>query len=99
MHRQRLILSGALIFVTALAVSQCSSQPSSVSSEASSADASAQTPVLSVHDLMEHMIDPTADWIFDAAVVDVSAKGTVETKPVTDEEWLKVERGILQLAE
>jgi hypothetical protein len=55
--------------------------------------------VLTVKELMEHVIDPTADWIFDAAVIDVSAKGVVETAPVTDEDWLKVERGALLLAE
>jgi hypothetical protein len=48
---------------------------------------------------MEHIIDPTADWVFDAAVVDVTAKGIVETKPLSDEDWLKVERGGLLLAE
>ena len=48
---------------------------------------------------MEHIVDPIADWIFDAAVIDVSEKGTVETKPLTDEDWLKVERGALILAE
>ena len=48
---------------------------------------------------MEHIIDPTADWVFDAAVVDVTAKGVVETKPLNDDEWLKVERGGWMLAE
>jgi hypothetical protein len=57
------------------------------------------TPVLSVKELMEHIVDPTADWIFDAAVIDVSEKGTVETLPLTDEDWTRVERGALILAE
>jgi hypothetical protein len=57
------------------------------------------TPVLSVKELMEHIVDPIADWIFDAAVIDISEKGIVETKPLTDEDWLKVERGALILAE
>ena len=48
---------------------------------------------------MEHIVDPIADWVFDAAVIDVSEKGVVETKPLTDEDWLKVERGALILAE
>ncbi len=48
---------------------------------------------------MEHIVDPTADWIFDAAVIDVTAAGTVETKPISDDDWLKVERGALLLAE
>ena len=57
------------------------------------------TPVLSVKELMEHIVDPIADRIFDAAVIDVSEKGIVETKPLTEEDWLKVERGALILAE
>ena len=48
---------------------------------------------------MEHIIDPTADGVFDAAVVDVTAKGVIETKPLTDDDWLKVERAGLLLAE
>lgn len=48
---------------------------------------------------MEHIIDPTADWIFDAAVVDVTAAGVKTTAPASDEEWLRVERGLLLLAE
>lgn len=62
-------------------------------------DAPSFTPVLSVKELMEHIVDPIADWIFDAAVVDVSEKGTVETLPLTDEDWTRVERGALILAE
>jgi hypothetical protein len=57
------------------------------------------TPVLSVRELMEHIVDPSADRIFDSAVIEVSEKGIVETKPVTDEDWLKVERGAMELAE
>ena len=60
---------------------------------------SALQPTLTVKELMEHIIDPTADWVFDAAVVDVTAKGIVETKPLTDDDWLKVERGGMLLAE
>ncbi len=48
---------------------------------------------------MAHVIDPTATAIFDAAVVDVSTAGTTTTIPVSDEDWLKVERGLLLLAE
>ena len=56
-------------------------------------------PVLSVRELMTHIIDPTADWIFDAAVVDVSAERMTTTVPTSDDDWLKVERGLFTLAE
>jgi hypothetical protein len=48
---------------------------------------------------MENIIDPIADNIFDAVGVDVTAQGTVETKPVTDEDWAKVRQGAVTLAE
>jgi hypothetical protein len=63
------------------------------------ADPGDLTPVLSVKELMEHIVDPISDWIFDAAVIDIGDKGVVETKPVSDEDWLRVERGAMILAE
>ncbi len=93
----RFIVGAGLVFVSALAF-QCTSTPAPTAPPAPSIEA-ALTPVLSVKELMEHIIDPTADFVFDAVGVDVSAKGSVETKPVTDDDWLRVERGALQLAE
>jgi len=80
----------------ALVIPSCAQPPAAAPS---AGDAAVFTPVLSVKEVMEHIVDPIADWIFDAAVVDISEKGTVETKPLTDEDWLKVERGALILAE
>jgi len=88
-----LLLAQCLLLLT-----QCSSQPAPAPLSNANVPA-ALTPVLSVKELMEHIIDPTADWIFDAAVVDVTASGTTTTVPKTDEEWLRVERGAMLLAE
>jgi hypothetical protein len=90
-----LATAGSLL-TAALLFSGCG-QPTPVAPAV--ADAPSFTPVLSVKELMEHIVDPIADWIFDAAVIDVSAKGTVETLPLTDEDWTRVERGALILAE
>lgn len=81
-----------------LLLTQCTSRPAPAPPIASSSVPSL-TPVLSVRELMEHIIDPTADWVFDAAVVDVTATGVKTTVPASDEEWLRVERGLLLLAE
>jgi hypothetical protein len=43
-------------------------------------------PVVTIEELMENIIDPIADNVFDAVSVDISVKGIVETKPVTDED-------------
>jgi hypothetical protein len=96
--RERFIAAAGLLFVSAFAY-QCTSKPEPATPQAAPSIEASLTPVLSVKELMEHIIDPTADFVFDAVGVDVSAKGTVETKPVSDEDWLKVERGALQLAE
>lgn len=101
--RGRLIAGAAVLFLSALGLQQCTSNPTEATSTPARSAApsleSSLTPALSVRELMEHVIDPTADWVFDAAVIDVSHKGTVETKPLTDEDWLKVERGAWLLAE
>jgi len=56
-------------------------------------------PVVSVKELMRDMIDPVADNIFDAVRTDITAAGTVETAPKTDEDWEKVRIGAVTLAE
>jgi hypothetical protein len=97
-----LIAWAGLVFVAALVSQQCMSKPSATTAAATPAAPSLDSslaPTLSVKELMEHIIDPTSDWIFDAAVVDISNKGVVETKPLTDDDWLKVERGGYLLAE
>jgi hypothetical protein len=88
--------AGSLL-ITALLFPGCGQ--SSTPATPAVAEAPSFTPVLSVKELMEHVVDPIADWIFDAAVIDVSEKGTVETLPLTDEDWTRVERGALILAE
>ena len=103
--RRAIVLVGA-IWLGTLA-SQCSSSSPSPAPAANTAPAkpaaplleTALTPALTVKELMEHIIDPAADTVFDSAVVDVTAKGIVETKPLTDEDWLKVERAGMLLAE
>ena len=100
--RGRLIAWAGLVFVAALASQQCSSKPAATSTAATPAAPSLDSslaPTLSVKELMEHIIDPTSDWIFDAAVIDITRKGITETKPLSDDDWLKVERGGYVLAE
>jgi hypothetical protein len=91
------------MFVCAFVWQQCSPTPSTppAASTPTLASAPATDPadLLSIKELMEFVIDPIADYIFDAAVIDVSTKGTVATSPVSDDDWLKVERGAWQLVE
>jgi hypothetical protein len=56
-------------------------------------------PAVSVKELMSDMIDPASDNIFNAVSTVISAKGTVETEPKTDEDWGKVRIGAVTIVE
>lgn len=56
-------------------------------------------PIFSVKELMENIVDPQADFIFDAVAVDIGPQGAVETKPTSDDDWLKVQHATVLLAE
>ena len=56
-------------------------------------------PTATVKDLMQSVIDPNADVVWLAVTTVQSNKGTVETRPKTDEEWTKVRHGAVALME
>jgi hypothetical protein len=56
-------------------------------------------PVVSAKELMKYTIDPIADNIFNAVRWDITAKGIVETRPRTDDDWDTVRIGAVTLAE
>ncbi len=96
----RALASAGFVFLSALTLPHCTSKPAETPAAASpTAEQMGLTPVLTVQELMEHMVDPVADAIFDSVGTDVTAAGVVDTKPETDDDWLKIERAALQLAE
>jgi hypothetical protein len=52
-----------------------------------------------VKDIMLSIVDPQADVIFNSVATIVSAAGTEERQPRTDEEWAAVRRGAVALIE
>ena len=87
----------AVALASATAVAGCSAKPEATQPPA--AQAPSFTPVLSVKELMENIVDPQADYVFDAVGSDVTAKGVVDIKPTTDDDWTKIQRGAYVLAE
>lgn len=55
--------------------------------------------VASVRDIMHVLVEASADKIFDAVAIDVTAAGIREKRPETDEEWDELEHAALALAE
>jgi hypothetical protein len=52
-----------------------------------------------VRQLMNGMIQPSAEHVWDSISVTVSEKGTEEKQPQTDEEWQQVETSAVMLVE
>src|SRR4051794_14839830 len=92
MHSGRLVAVAALVFSSTLLLQQCSrpAPPPPVED---------LKPIVSVRELMQTIIDPLADNIFDAVGSDITENGVVDHKPTTDEDWAKVMQGAVALAE
>jgi len=52
-----------------------------------------------IQDIMAHMVDPAADFLWASVSTTVTAEGVEEKQPRTDEEWNEVRRQALILAE
>ena len=59
----------------------------------------ALTPVATVQQLMNGMMQPAAEVVFSAVMTDVTAAGVTEIQPRTDEEWARVGTSAATLAE
>lgn len=57
------------------------------------------TPVVSVKELMQYMIDPISDDIFDAVYWDSTKTGVMKHAPKTKDDWDRVMTGAVSLAE
>jgi cytochrome c556 len=56
-------------------------------------------PTATIKDLMDAMVDPSAEYLFDNIVEIVDESGTIDKTPKTDEEWAEVRRRALILVE
>jgi hypothetical protein len=52
-----------------------------------------------IKDIMDSMVDPGADYIWESVATVISAKGTEDKAPHTDEEWKEVRRKAVMLLE
>src|SRR5947199_8220354 len=82
----------ALVNVVILATSGCT---------AKQAQQGQQEPefrtTATINDIMDSMIDPRSDVVWDSVETIVSAKGTEEKMPRTDEEWKNVRNHALMI--
>jgi Cytochrome C' len=111
---ERLVVGATLLFVASVSATQCTRsanpsattdhQPSTTSPQVPASTPQALigqpiTPVVSVKELMQYMIDPVADNIFDAVWWDTTKAGVVKHEPKTQDDWDRVRTGAVSLAE
>jgi hypothetical protein len=56
-------------------------------------------PTTTIKDLMDGIVDPAADTIWNSVATTITTKGKEEKAPRTDEEWATVRRSAMQLLE
>ena len=56
-------------------------------------------PTATVKDIMDSIVDPSADALWDSVGTAISAAGTEQRAPHTDEEWANLRRRTVQLIE
>ena len=56
-------------------------------------------PTATIKDLMDAMVDPSAEYLFDNIVEIVDVSGIIDKTPKTDEEWAEARRRALMLVE
>ncbi len=77
-----------LLLAAAAGVAACTSAP-----------AADMRPTATVEELMRSMIDPAADAVWDAVVIEATADGIVETRPETAGDWIRLRGHAVTLAE
>lgn len=59
----------------------------------------AYAPTATIKELMESIVDPSADVVWDSVATTVGAGGIDEKAPRTDQEWTEVRKGAIRLVE
>jgi len=78
----------------------CSAPKADTNTAAPAADAPpAYNLVGTIKDIMDSMVDPSADFIWNSVGTEVSAKGIVEHAPKNNDEWKEERRKAILLAE
>lgn len=90
--------TGAVLAGAALcSIAAC--QKRETSAVATLAAAPVYSPDATIKDLMDAIIDPSADVVWDAVTTTVVASGIEEKRPKSDEEWAEIRQGAIRLVE
>jgi hypothetical protein len=100
-HTRLLLATFAGLCAAGTMISACSSsKPAPAAAPPAAKLWGDMKPVVSVKEMMEYMIDPASDYIFDSVKTLIRPDGSVvEVAPKTDEDWKKLRIGAVTIAE
>jgi hypothetical protein len=89
-----------IVAVALLATVACqASKPEASTPSTSAPPAPPYTTTASIKDIMQHIVDPAGDMIWNSVATTVDSKDIHEMVPKTDEEWMMVRSGAIMLVE
>jgi hypothetical protein len=89
-------VGAALIVAVACSAPQQTAAPAAAKPETAAAEF---RTTATIKDIMDSVVDPSADYLWDSVATIVSRKGTEERRPRTDMEWKEVRRRAVALVE
>jgi hypothetical protein len=92
-----LCVAGGLVFVAVACSSPQTAAPAPAAKPAAPAPDYRLTAT--IKDIMDGVVDPSADYLWDSVATIVTRKGTEERRPRTDEDWKNVRRRAIELIE
>src|SRR5262245_7885266 len=90
-------VAGVVLFTAFASTAACRRDTAQTPAAATAAPQYVATAT--IKDLMLSLVDPSADEVWNAVSTTSSEAGLIETVPKTDEDWVKLRRGALKLAE
>jgi cytochrome c556 len=89
----------AAVSLGVLSVDTATSQPPAKPVQSKKPDANGYIAQFSIEEIMESIVMPSAQALWDSVAVNVTEKGIIETKPQTDEDWEKLRWQAVTLVE
>src|ERR1051326_3527755 len=86
--------------VAALVIAACAPKPAPAPAAATAPNVAAEfRNTATIKDIMDSIVDPSADYLWDSVATIVTRKGTEERRPRTPDDWKEVRRRAIALAE
>jgi hypothetical protein len=95
-HNRLFLVGAALVLATAC---QAPQTPAPAAKAQPAAVDPGYRPVSTIKDIMDSMVDYNSDWLWDAVSTEYTAKGVIDRRPKTDDDWKEARKHAISLLE